>query len=277
MAVDPDYFKVFGIPLLAGRTMDERDTLQSTRVAVINETLARHFFAAQDPIGKRILIGGPRPNAPWLTIVGVVKDVRMTGPTHRTLPLIYTSTDQSPSMFAFLAVRSRGLVGGLPALMAHAVGNVDAEVPLSDLRTMEQRFWASTSRPRFHTSMLGTFAAIALALALAGIAGFVAYGVAQRNKEIGVRMAIGASPKDVLRLMVRDGMIPVLIGAGIGIVASAHLSDLLKTLLFETEPLDPVAYVSAAGAFMVVSLAACAIAARRAVKVNPVIALRTET
>ncbi len=283
------YFRTMGITLQKGRFFTEQDSEQTPPVAIINETVARRFWPNEDPVGKRIWMGPPESlvahllpagyTFPRMTIVGVVSDVRQDGLNQPALPEVYTPQVQAggemrPSMF--LAVRTDSDPVGLTASVRNQVWAVDKDQPVVNIMTMEQRLADSVSRPRFNMFLLGVFAGVALVLAAVGIYGVISYGVTQRTHEIGIRMTLGAQAGNVLRLVVGQGMRLVLAGVLVGLLMSLALTWLMKGLLFGVSATDPLTFVLIAALLVTVALLACYLPARRATKVDPVVALRCE-
>jgi putative ABC transport system permease protein len=274
--VSAGYFHAMRILLRSGRLIDERDGWNAPRVAVINETMARGFWPGGDPIGKHIVLGAPRPGVPWLTIAGVVADVRNAGLRADPIPQIYTPYMQGPS--ASMVVVLRTVVDPMTVALAarREISRVDSEQAAFEVRTMEQRISGSIERDRFQTLLLSIFALAALALAAIGIYGVLEHTVSQRIPEIGLRMAMGAQPRDVLRLIVTQGMTPAICGLAIGLGVTFGLGRVLRTLLFGVAAGDPLTFTVVAIFFVLVSLMACLIPARRAMRVDPMTALRWE-
>jgi predicted permease len=271
--ISPAYFRTLRIPLLAGRFLTERDGLDAPHVAVINQTLARGFWSAGNPIGQRITMGAPRPGAPWMTIVGVVPDVRGASLRVESIPQIYIPFAQDPggSMFAVLRSSTDPMSIALPA--RREISAVDRGQAASDVRTMEDRLSGSIQRDRFESFLLGIFALAALALAVIGIYGVLEHSVSQRVSEIGLRMALGAQPGDVLRLIVIQGMRPALLGMLLGLLVTFPLARVLRSLLFQVAPTDPITFIGIPVVFCLIALAACAIPARNAMRLDPATAL----
>jgi putative ABC transport system permease protein len=271
--MSPDYFRTMRIPLLAGRLLDQRDGPDAPPVAVINQTMARGFFATSNPIGQHIMMGAPRPGVPWLTIVGVVPDVRGASLRAEALPQIYTPFAQDPSGSMFAVLRASTDTMSLALAARRQISAVDRGQAASDVRTMEERLSGSIQRDRFETLLLGIFALAALSLAVIGIYGVLDHSVSQRVPEIGLRIALGAQPADVLRLIVSEGMRPALLGLVLGLAATLPLARVLRSLLFQVASADPVTFLAVPILFGFIALAACVIPARFAMRLDPARAL----
>ena len=284
----PGYFRTMGIPLRAGRDFTERDTPGAPGVAIINETLARRHWPSEDPIGKRITLDDPRDNArapQWLTVIGVVKDVKQNSWTDAPANEVYVPFQMSRGFFAgttqrfasmTLVIRTSVEARTLAATARETVLSLDRNLPVSSVTTMEQVIADTLWQQRFNLRLIGLFAALALALAAVGLYGVMAYSVAQRSHEVGLRMALGAQRADVLKLIVGQGMKLALAGVALGLVASAALTRLMTRLLFEVSATDFMTYAMVALLLTAVALLACWIPAQRATKVDPMIALRCE-
>jgi len=275
-AITPGYFEAMGVGFVSGRDFDESDGAGKAPVAIINEQLARQFFPEGDAVGKRIK--WILDDKEWRTIVGVVRDVRGYALDVSARPQFYHPNAQSPWQDK-MSIVVRAEVWALPLLQSairEEIKQLDATLPLADYRTMEQLVTAAVARPRFTTLLLGLFAATALLLTVVGLYGVVAYGVNQRTREIGIRMALGAQQQSVLALVIRQGMRPALIGLGIGIAGALGLMRLLASQLYEVNPADPATFGVVALGLFFISLVACYIPARRASKIDPIEALRYE-
>jgi len=271
--ISPDYFRTMRIPLLAGRFLAERDGPSAAHVAVINQALALGFWGAGNPIGQRIVMGAPRPAAPWMTIVGVVADVRGASLRVEAIPQIYIPFAQDPSGSMFAVLRSSTDPLSIALAARREISAVDRGQAASDVRTMQDRLSGSIQRDRFESFLLAIFALAALALAVIGIYGVLEHSVSQRVSEIGLRMALGAQPGDVLRLIVTQGMGPALLGMLFGLMATFPLTRVLRSLLFQVAPTDPITFVVIPVVFFLIALAACAIPARNAMRLDPATAL----
>jgi putative ABC transport system permease protein len=273
-AVSADYFKAMGIPLLRGRVFTEQDTRNSTRVAVISESMAKRVFPNEDPIGKRIHVtNGPTV---FREIVGIVGDVKHYGLDQDTTLQTYEPYTQQPFSFMTLVVRTAGDPTNLTSAIRNQVLSIDKEQPVSGVRTLEQRVSTSIAQQRFSMLLLGVFAAVAMVLAAVGIYGVLSYAAAQRTHEIGIRMALGARAGDVLKMVIGQGMKLTLAGVALGSGAALALTQLMRRLLFGVTAADPMTYVVIALSLTLVALFACWIPARRAAKVDPMVALRVE-
>src|SRR6266404_3437964 len=272
--ISPDYFRSMGIPFSRGRDFTDRDTANAPPVVIINETMASRYWPDEDPLGKRLRVAAE--GEPWMDIVGVVRDVKHFGLDSQSKAEIYVPYLRDPWPFMTIVVRSTSDLASLSNTMRNEVWAVDRDLPVPDIRTMDQLLSGSVSRPRFNTLLLGIFASIALVLAAVGIYGVMSYSVTQRTHEIGIRMALGATQSDVLKLVVGQGMKLALIGVGIGLAAALALTRVLATLLFAVGATDPATFVIISALLTGVALGACFVPARRAMKVDPMVALRYE-
>ncbi|MBS1791410.1 MAG: ABC transporter permease [Acidobacteria bacterium] len=267
-----DYFRAMGIPLLKGRAFTEQETKETAKVVIINESFARTYFSDEDPLGKRLIIDDGQPLT--CEIIGVARDIKQFSLASQSSPTMYMPSIETG--FANLVVRTSGDPLALASAVRTAVQSVDKDQPVFSVRSMEQVLATSVAEPRFRTILLGVFAAVALGLATIGIYGVMAYTVAQRTHEIGIRMALGAGKSDVLWLVVKQGMALTIGGIVLGIGAALALTRLLSGLLFGVGADDPLTFVLIAVMLTTVALLACWIPARSATKVDPLIALRQE-
>jgi putative ABC transport system permease protein len=273
----PDYFRTFAIPLVRGRLYDASDRGDAPPVAVISEALARRYWPDRDPLGARITLGNPADTASvWMTIVGVVGDVRQEGPTSPASPQLYLPLAQVSSRSLLIALRATGAPLALTPAVKRVLAAIDPNLALSRVVTMDERLAGALARPRVNAVLLGGFAATALVLAALGIYGVIAYSVAQRTRELGIRMALGARADDVLRLVLRQGMVPVVAGLTLGLGGAAVASRVLRGLLYGVGDTDPISYAAVAAFLAAVSLAASYLPARRAALADPAVALRNE-
>ena len=270
------YFAAMGIPLRTGRVFTERDTAAAPPVAVITEGAARRFWPGENPIGRRVRFLPGGSDAPWYTIVGVVGDVKHFGLDAEARPELYMHFDQGPPGGPLLAIRTSGDPTNLAAAARRELRRLEKELVISRVKTMTELVSESVAQRRFHALLLGGFAAVALALAAVGIYGVMAHAVTQRTHEIGVRMAMGAQPGDVFRLVIGQGMLLALLGVGIGLVSALGVTRFLERLLFGVEPMDLLTFGAAALFLSAVAFVACYVPARRATRVDPMAALRYE-
>jgi putative ABC transport system permease protein len=280
--VNAGYLKTMGVPLIAGRWVEDRDREGTPAVVVINSSFARAHFPNQPPIGQHIQIGAtpnPNPAVPWMEIVGVIADVKQSLATESSLEMYlpYRQADQVlPVTTLSLVVRTAGDPLAQTQSLRSVVHNIDPNQPITAIRSMEENIAQSISQPRFRTVLLAVFAGIALVLAAVGIFGVMAYSVAQRTRELGLRMALGASRGQVLQLVLAHGVRLTLIGVAIGLAGTFFLTRYVSSLLFNVPAYDPLTLVGVVAALMAISLCACYIPAQRATLVDPIVALREE-
>ena len=274
--VTPGYFQTMSIPILKGRPFTEQDRDNTPNVILVNEALASRFWPNQDAVGKRLDFEEDSGKQVWREIVGVVGNVKHKALATEVMPEAYFPYKQGPENFMGLVVRTASdPVSMIPAIR-NQVLSIDKDQPVSDIMTMEQRLAKSVASSRFVMLLLGSFSVLALGLAAVGIYGVMSYLVTQRTQEIGVRMALGAQKRDVLKLVVRRGMVLAIVGTVIGLIASLALTRLMRSLLFEVTPTDWLTFVITSVVLLTVALLACYIPARRATKVDPLVALRYE-
>ncbi|HWO02704.1 MAG TPA: ABC transporter permease, partial [Blastocatellia bacterium] len=271
-SVTPDYFRAMGIRLVRGRDFTGADSTDVSKVALISETMARRFFPDEDPLGKRLVFG----EKDLREIVGVMSDVKFFGLNLDARPSMYFPHAQSPARGMSLVVRTQGEPMTLAAAIRGQVSELDRDLAASNVMPMEELVGISLAEPRFTLMLLGAFAAVAMALSAIGVYGVVSYSVAQRSHEIGVRMALGAQMRDVLKLVVRQGMALVLGGVGVGLVAAFALTRVMESLLFGVTATDFTTFSLTSLLLAGVALGACFVPARRATKVDPMVALRYE-
>jgi putative ABC transport system permease protein len=274
--ITPDYFRAMGVTLLKGRFFNESDNDKSQPVTIVNATLARRHFPGEDPIGKRIKFSKPQLKGPWQTIIGVVNDEKQDGLGAKVEHETYQSYLQNAQGQMTLIVRAAMDPQSLAGAIREEIRALDRSLPLYDIKTMRVAIYESLARERFITLLLVVFAALALLLASVGIYGVMSYSVTQRTHEIGVRMALGAQTRDVLKLVVAQGGMLAAAGVAMGMVSAFALTRLMKTLLFGVSATDPATYIVVALLLTIVALLACYVPARRAAKVDPMVALRTE-
>ena len=273
--ISPGYFNTMGIRLVQGRDITPQDRGDTVRVVVIGEKTARHFWPGENPIGKRLKPGGAASESPWREVVGVVKDVRQNDFVAEPKMQMYFSYEQVVSLQPnALVVRTKVDPLSLGTSVRNAVWSIDKDQPVSDIRSMEEIVSTSVARQRFSTLLLGVFAALALILAAVGIYGVMSYSVAQRTREIGIRMALGAQRRDVLTMTVMQGFKLVAIGVGIGLAAALVLTRVMASLLFGVSATDPITFIAISAVLISVAVLASLIPALRATKIDPMVALR---
>jgi putative ABC transport system permease protein len=278
--VAPDFFRTLGIPLLAGREFTDADMKGNSPVFVVNATLAKKYFGSTDAIGKLCSTDFSAGRAVWGQIVGVAGDVREGNhfdPLDDLKPQIYAPFYQTPRIFGvYLVVRSAGDPSALAPTLEERIWSIDKTQPVTAVATLEQRIAEVNASPRSQTLLLGSFAALGLLLALIGVYGVMSYLVGLQTREIGIRMALGADPGRILQLVIAHGLKLTLSGIFIGIVVGLALTRFMSSLLFGVSTADPLTYVTVTLLLLVVATAACSIPARRAARVDPMVALRYE-
>jgi predicted permease len=276
IAASPGYFAALGTPVLQGRAIDSRDTTGAPLTVVINRTLARQLFPDQDAVGRRMKLLNPEQSDDWRTIVGVVGDVNYRGLDEESQPTVYTPFAQTPFMWMYVMVRTTGSVEPMIRTLRTVVPSVNPSLTAANIRPMEQVVAQSVAVPRFNMLLVSAFAILALVLSAIGIYGVIAYSVAQRRHEIGVRMALGAERVDVLRLVLSEGIAMAAAGVALGLGGAAALTGVMRTLLFGVTARDPLTFGAGAVLLLLVALLASYIPALRATRVEPVTALRAE-
>jgi putative ABC transport system permease protein len=274
--VSDDYFRTLGVPLISGRMFDARDKANGQQVVIIGKTMADRLFAGSDPLGQRLKYSGVE--APPMSIVGVVGDVKIAGLDQETRPVIYYPFRQNSSPFANLVVRTSADPATLAASVRNEIRNLEPGVAIFNVQAMPELIANSPAAfmRRFPATLIGVFAGLALLLSTIGIYGVVSYSVSQQTHYIGVRMALGARATDILKMVLRQGLVIALAGIAIGSVGAFALMRLLQSLLFEVRANDVSTYGIVAVALFVITLVACYLPARRATQVDPLVALRYE-
>jgi putative ABC transport system permease protein len=275
--VGANYFQTLGIPLVQGRDLTMQDMAEGAPgVAVINESMARRYWPNENQIGRRITLGLPRPDNPWATIIGIAKDLPHRAIDSLPQPDWYLSRPPGPQRNQILFVRTAGNPADLAAPIRAIVASIDRNQPVANIKTLSDVVAATLAPRKFNMLLFALFAVVALLLATLGIYGVMAYSVAQRTQEVGIRMALGAQKSDVLGLIIKNGMMLTLIGVAIGLAIALALTRLMTTLLFGVAPTDLTTFAAASAFLILVALLACYIPARRATKVNPLVALHYE-
>ncbi|HEY7180841.1 MAG TPA: ABC transporter permease [Blastocatellia bacterium] len=272
----PNYFQTMGVQLLKGRAFTAQDSRDTPRVAIVNETFVKRYFPNDDPVGKRFTFGGGGPNARWFTIVGVVRDTKRQGLDQPVRIESWMPLAQMPAGSMDVVLRTTGDPLALGNAARETVWSLDRDLPIPTIQTVEQILSERVAQRRLNMLLLALFALVALILAAVGVYGVMNYAVTQRTHEIGVRVALGAQTRDVLRLIVGQGMKLALAGVVIGLIATLALTRLMASLLFGVSATDPITFVAIAALLFMVAIAACWIPARRASKVDPMAALRCE-
>ncbi|HYK21353.1 MAG TPA: FtsX-like permease family protein, partial [Pyrinomonadaceae bacterium] len=271
--VTPDYFQTMKIPILRGRTFTDDENEQGKPVVLVDENLARRFWPNEDPLRKHIAYD----SATWHEIIGIVPEVRTYGSEAKPLIRIYTPMGRQPQRNAMLSIRAKNVnVQALSAAVTRTVHEVEKDVAIAEVATLDDILARESSTRRFNALLFSAFAALALVLAATGVYGVLSYSVSQRTHEVGIRMAVGADSRDVLRLFMSQGMRLVLLGLVIGMAGAFALTRLLSSLLFGVSTTDKTTFVLVALGLAIVGLVACYLPARRATKVDPLVALRYE-
>jgi hypothetical protein len=269
--VDPEYFALMRIPLLAGRLFTAADNEAAPKVAVVSQAFARSVFGDSNPLGRLL---DDEPGA--IRIEGIVGDVRHADVTKAPRPAVYVSRAQHPTELICLVARARPGAEGVAAAMRAAVHAVDPEQPVEKITTLDRIVGENTAEERFYAVVTAGFAAVAVLLALAGLAGVVSRMVTERARELAIRLSLGARPPQLVRLAVVRGMMPVAVGLALGLLTAWAASRVLARFLFEVSPLDPLAYAAAMGILAAAAALACYLPARRTTRVDPMAVLRAE-
>jgi putative ABC transport system permease protein len=261
------------IPLLAGREFNDRDNSSGPPVAIINQMMATRFFPGEDPLGKNVMLVREKQN---VQVVGVVGDIRRFAIDEVVEPEIYWPYMQSARWATYFVFRTSVEPNGLVPAVRSRVSALDKDLLVTNVSTVDQLITSALRTPRFNAALIGGFAAVALLLAVVGLFAVISYSVTQRTHEIGVRIAVGASQRDILKLIVGKGALLTVMGIGTGLAASVALTRVLSTMLFEISVMDPFTFAGISVLLIVVSMLACYVPARRAMRVDPIVALRYE-
>jgi putative ABC transport system permease protein len=273
-SVSPGYFETVGMTIVRGRGFTDADHADAPPVVVINETLAKQAWPGEDALGRRLSDGGD--NSPWMTVVGIIKDAHRADVTRAIRPELYTSILQATARTQTLLVRTAGDPNAIVSAVRRELQAIDPQLPLFNVTTLERELSLTLTQPRFQAVLLTVFASIALLLATIGIYGVTSHAVSQRTQEVGIRMAMGAARRDVLRLIFVQHLRPALAGLALGLLGAFALSRSLQGLLFGVGATDPMTFTLVGVALLAVAAVACWIPARRATRVDPLVALRTE-
>ena len=274
-SVSGGYFRAMGIPLIAGRTFADSDGADAAPVAIASTAMVRKYWPGENPIGKRLRFDDD-PKVPWSTIVGVVGDVRQLGLDQEPPPILYMPYQQFPLPFTNVSIRSSAPAGTIAALVRAELAAIDPDLPPGDVRSLRDLLDNSIAQPRFRTLLVTAFALVALLLAAVGVYGLISYSVAQRTREIGIRMALGARPRQVLGQIMREGLMLALAGVGLGLIGALLAARVISTFLFGVQAYDPLTFGSVALILLAVASLASYVPSRRALNVDPVRALRAD-
>jgi putative ABC transport system permease protein len=281
--VFPDYFETLRIPIRAGRSFNQQDARATPPVAIINEALARQYYPGVNPVGRRIKWGSPTSPAPWATIVGVSATVKTSSLDSSDEPGMYLPAAQIDSSIVdrmmrgmVYVVRTDGDPSALFNTIRRTVKDADPELPIVGLRTVDEIITRSVAGRRFNTALLGGFALLAVVLAAVGIYGLMAYAVVQRTREIGIRLAVGATPVDVFRLVISQATRTTALGIAIGVAGALLLTRVITTLLFDVSPFDPTTFIASSMLLLLIGSLATYLPARRAARIDPQSAIRTD-
>ncbi len=274
-SVSGGYFEAMGVPLVAGRTFTESDGVKAPEVAIVNGALARKYWPGENAVGKRIRFDNS-PDRPWRTIVGVVGDVRQLGLDQQAPPILYIPYAQFPLPFTDIIVRSTAPRSTIAALVRARLREVDPDLPPGEMTTLDAVLGMAVAQPRFRAVLISAFAVVALVLAAVGVFGLISYSVTQRMREIGIRIALGAQPRQVLAALFREGIVLATIGTAIGLAGALAAGRLLSAFLFGVRASDPLTLAAVVVLLLAVAALATYVPARRALRVDPIAALRTE-
>ena len=276
--VSPDYFRTLNIPILRGRAFGPSDDGNAAKVGIVNEAFARRFFPDEEPIGKRVELGFAEPPQ-WIEIVGIARDARNEAIENQPRDQVFVPLEQMPwfsETAISVAIRARAGTSGLDSALRAVVWSLDKDQPLHNLKLMKQVLFEATAQRRFTLIVLSVFAGLALLLTVVGLYGVLAYAVSKRKREIGIRMALGAERRVVLRMVLREGVTIAALGITTGLFGAFATLRVMRNLLYETTPTDPATFVVVTLLLGAVTLLACWAPANRAAKVDPLVALRYE-
>jgi putative ABC transport system permease protein len=273
--VSGGYFGAMGIPMLAGRTFQETDSLTAPPVAIVSAEMAKKYWPGESPIGKRLRFD-ENQKEPWFTVVGLVGDVRQLGLREQAPALLFLPYQQFALPFTSVAVRSPLPQADVVALLKSQLAAIDPDLPFGDINSLQSEVDGNVDEPRFRAMLIGIFALLALILAAVGVYGLISYTVTQRTREIGIRVALGAAPRQVLGPVVREGLMLAFAGIGLGLLGAFAATRALTAFLFGVGAGDPLTFAGVALLLLVVAGAASYVPSRRALRVDPMVALRAE-
>jgi predicted permease len=273
-SVSPSYFHLLGMPLLRGRLFNESDNDNTPQVAIINQAMAQSYWPNEDPLGKRFK--SVKAGAPWITVVGAIANARTQSLAQAEVPQIYLNVYQTGAKRLAILLRGHLRTAAIADEVREQVQSLDPTLPVSGAQTLDETVSASLSQRRFSMEMVGLFASTALLLAGLGIYGVISYVVSERTHEIGIRLALGAQRRNILHIVLRHGLGLAIAGAAVGLICALIVSQLMASLLYGVRPTDPLTFAGVALLFVLVALLACYVPARRAMKVDPMVALRYE-
>ncbi|HEX2456602.1 MAG TPA: ABC transporter permease [Vicinamibacterales bacterium] len=274
-SVSGGYFGAMGIPLIAGRLFSNSDSAEQPGVGMVSVALARKYWPGENAVGKRIRFED-NPKEPWMTVVGVVGDVRQLGLHEEAPPILYLPYQQFPLPFTNLAIRSTAPESVIAELIRSEMKAIDPDLPGGEVSSLQEVLNRSIDQPRFRTMLLMAFAGLALILAAVGVYGLMSYTITERTREIGIRVALGAQPRQMMHRAIRDGMVLALVGVAIGVVVALASARVLSAFLFGVDPTDPMTFAAVSIVLLAVALLASYVPSRRALKVDPIVALRSE-
>jgi len=273
-SVSPDYFHLLGIPLMRGRLFNESDYDNTPPVAVINQAMAQTYWPNDDALGKRFKAA--KAGSPWITVVGVIANARTRSIAQADVPQVYLDLYQTGAKRLAILLRGHFRTAAIPDEVRKQVQSLDPTLPVYGAQTLNETVSASLSQRRFSMELVGLFALTALLLAGLGIYGVISYVVSERTHEIGIRLALGAQRRNILHIVLRQGLGLAIAGAAVGLICALIVSQLMASLLYGVRPTDPLTFAGVALLFIGVALVACYVPARRAMKVDPMVALRCE-
>ena len=274
--VGGDYFHAMGIPVISGRLFNEHDTRTNPRVVVVDAFMAQQLWPGADAVGKRIRLGGSDSNSPWMTVIGVVGRIKQDALETDSRIAMYLAHTQFPARAMNVVLKTTADPALLTTPVLSEIRQMDSDLPVYNVRTMKQRVDESLARRRFAMLLLTLFAGLGLGLATVGVYGVTAYLVSQGTREIGIRIALGATPRGILILIVRHGMTLAVLGVGLGLAGALGVARFMRRLLFQIDTVDPATFIAVALLLTCIALVASVVPARRAARIDPILSLRSE-